>query len=105
WSGAAGATLGYGAVARGGNWALAVQGPDTLREFGVTDSPNWVATASPNPGGRYRFACWVRADSAVGKARILVREYLRKVRIATTYSSDVALGPGWRKIVVDHVTA
>ena len=104
WNGSAGTSLGRSAVARSGNASLAVQGPDTPGEFGITDSPNWVAS-TPGRGTRYRCACWVRADSRVGRVRISVREYLNRVRVASSYSTYIDLSDaGWRKVIVDHVT-
>jgi len=104
WSGSAGVSLDFSSQPRSGSHALAVQGPDTLAEFGINDSPNWVAT-TVNPGTHYRFACWVRADAPGGVARIMVREYQKKIRLTTTMSSNVALAESWRKVVVDAVAS
>ena len=103
WNAYSGST--YTRVAGGfdGNSAVQVTGPASTSGFGINDSPNWVGNAG-TAGTRYRFGAWVRSVSALGSAKLQIREYLGGTKIgATTLSAPVQLTPGWQWVSVDHV--
>ncbi len=86
-----------------GNWAVQVTGPATTSNFGINDSPNWVANAGAI-GTRYRFSAWVRSVSSTGTAKLQIREYQGGTKIgASTLSALVPLSPEWQFVTVDRV--
>jgi PKD repeat protein len=104
WTPYGGATIERVSGGQEGAFALEVRGPATTTEFGINDSPNWVAN-TPAAGTRYRFSAWVRAAASSGRARLKVREYLNGVQAGGTTSSPlVPLTPDWQLLTVDHVT-
>ncbi len=87
-----------------GNSALQITGPASLSGFGLNDSPNWVGNAGA-AGTRYRFSVWVRSVSALGSAKLQIREYLGGTKIgATLLSAPVQLTPVWQLVTAEHVT-
>jgi hypothetical protein len=88
-----------------GAFALEVRGPAaSTAEFGINDSPNWVATTGA-AGTRYRFTAWVRSAASTGQARLRLREYLNGTQFGpTTYSPVVPLTPTWQLVALDYVT-
>jgi hypothetical protein len=95
----------YTRVAGGfdGGSCLQITGPASLSGFGINDSPNWVATTA-GIGTRYRFGAWTRSASALGSARLQVREYVGNTKIgATVLSNAVQLTPNWQFVTVDYV--
>jgi hypothetical protein len=105
WNGYHGGTLELAAGGHQGSWTLRINGPVSLTQnFGVNDSPNWVAS-SPAVGTRYRFRAWVRSASSTGNARLQIREYLGNTQQGQTLYSDPApLSPLWTMIYADYVT-
>jgi PKD repeat protein len=103
WTGYGGATIQRVSGGIHGAVALEVRGPVTTTEFGINDSPNWVAKTLA-AGTRYRFSAWVRAATSTGQARLRIREYLNGVQVGgTTRSAPVTLGSAWQRLAVDHV--
>jgi len=95
----------YARVAGGfdGGSSLQITGPASVSGFGINDSPNWVAATS-GIGARYRFGAWTRSASALGSARLQVREYVGNTKIgATALSAPVQLTPKWQFVTVDFV--
>jgi hypothetical protein len=106
-------TLGWNAYSSGtftrvaggfeGNTALQITGPASLSGFGINDSPNWVGITGV-AGTRYRFSAWVRSATALGSAKLQIREYQGNTKIgATLTSAPVQLTPEWQLVTVDHV--
>jgi PKD repeat protein len=86
-----------------GAFALEVRGPASTSQFGIDDSPSWVAT-TPAAGTRYRFTAWVRSEQNSGEARLRVREYPSGTQVGvTTRSAPVVLSPAWQMLTVDYV--
>ena len=86
-----------------GAFALEVRGPATTTEFGINDSPNWVATTGA-AGTRYRFSAWVRSAASTGQARLRIREYNGGTQIGPTLrSAPVTLSPTWQMLTIDLV--
>jgi parallel beta-helix repeat protein len=103
WAAYGGSTLQRVSGGQEGAFALEVRGPATTTEFGINDSPNWVAKTLA-AGTRYRFSAWVRAESSAGQARLKVREYLNGVQVGgTIYSPFVPLTPEWQQLTLDYV--
>jgi parallel beta-helix repeat protein len=84
-----------------GSWALQIQGPNQISEFGVDDAPNWVGSVS-SAGTRYRYSAWVRSASGRGAVRLRVREYLAGVLKGQSSSTPVTLSSTWQQLVVEH---
>jgi PKD repeat protein len=104
WGPYGGATLQRVSGGQEGAFALEVRGPATTTDFGINDSPNWVATSGA-AGTRYRFSAWVWAEGNLGQSRLRVREYLNGVQVGVnTRSPATPLGPSWQMLSVDHVT-
>ena len=103
WSGYSGGTVQRVMDGLDGDFSLETTGPASLKEFGVNDSPNWVASTQPS-GTRYRFSAWVKSGTSSGTVRLRVREYKDGVKVGTTTLSDGAiLSSTWQQITVDHV--
>jgi parallel beta-helix repeat protein len=103
WTGYGGATLQRVSGGILGAFVLEVRGPATTTEFGINDSPNWVAKTLA-AGTRYRFSAWVRSEVSRGQARLRIREYLNGVQVGgTTRSTPVTLGSAWQRLAVDHL--
>jgi len=87
-----------------GGSCLQNTGPANTSGFGINDSPNWVATTG-SIGTRYRFGAWTRSATALGSARLQVREYVGNTKIgATVLSPAIQLTPNWQFVTVDYVT-
>ncbi len=86
-----------------GAFSLECTGLAAITSFGVNDSPNWVSVV-PQAGARYLVSAWVRSDTARGRAKIRVREYLGSDLVKRTVSPEVPLSPTWSPLAVDHVT-
>lgn len=87
-----------------GAWSLQLTGPATTGNYGVNDSPNWIANAGP-AGSTYRFSAWVRSATNTGLSKLQVREYLGTTKIGVnTYSTGVPLSPIWKRVTLDFTT-
>jgi PKD repeat protein len=103
WAAYGSATIQRVAGGQDGAFALEVRGPATTSQFGINDSPNWVATTGA-AGTRYRFTAWVRSGTSTSLARLRVREYLNGSQVGgATPSASVGLSPAWQMLTVDHV--
>jgi parallel beta-helix repeat protein len=97
------ATIQRVAGGQDGAFALEVRGPASTAQFGIDDSPSWVAT-TPAAGTRYRCTAWVRSATHTGEARLRIREYLSGAQVGTTTRSPgVILSPSWQMLSVDYV--
>jgi hypothetical protein len=105
WSAVQAASIARVSGGHDGSFALRVGASNGhAAQFGVTDSPDWVAFV-PFAGATHRFTAWVRSSSATSAARLQVREFLGgSQQGATTLSPAVTLTPSWQKLTVDRVT-
>jgi hypothetical protein len=83
--------------------ALSVAGPPSRLQFGVNDSPNWVA-ATAGAGARYAISAWVRSAQHRGTCRLVVREYAGQQLLNVAYSAPRVLTAQWTALALD-VTA
>jgi hypothetical protein len=105
WAGLDGATIQRVEGGHLGPYCLEVRGPvGTTGTFSVNDSPNWVV-AAPAAGMVYRFEAWVRSETALGSAKLRVRQYAGQAHLGTVWSSSLKLGPDWQKVTLDVTAA
>jgi hypothetical protein len=85
-----------------GGSCLEMQAKPGQTVFGVTDSPDWVAS-SPAASTRYRITAWGRTDAGSGKWYFKIKEYIPgKSQLKTT--TKVVLTSAWKSMTFDYLT-
>jgi hypothetical protein len=96
-------TLTLSPIAHRGSWAALITAPDSIRSFGLNDSPDAIAAADSD-WARYRFSAWVRAAAGSGTARLRVREYRGLEFEGSTQTGSTPIDGNWRHLVVSVLT-
>ncbi len=99
------AVLAWVAGGMGESKAVRVTGPSPgVDEFGLNDSPSWVADAGP-AGTTYEISAYVRSTSSTSPVRMRIREYDNGVPVGSrVYSSTQPLTNDWQRISMQYVT-
>ena len=81
WNGYNKAVLALVTGGQDGVKAVRVTGPTPgVDEFGLNDSPSWIANAGP-AGTTYEISAWIRSSSSTSPVRMRIREYMKGVRV------------------------
>ncbi len=85
------------ADAHEGSYALRAVSPDSVAEFGVNDSPNWIV-AAPDSGSRYRLSAWIKSPTPGFSAQLRIREFLLRTRTQTVGSAWIYPTSEWQYV-------
>ncbi len=103
WAGTGSSTITASPNSHTGSWAALVTSPDSIKTFGLNDSPDWVAAADSD-WARYRFTAWVKLAAGTGSARLRVREYSGLVFQGASQTLGVPIDATWRKLSLAVLT-
>jgi hypothetical protein len=87
-----------------GSWALTLTSGAGSTNFGINDSPSWVA-ATPGPGVRYCFEAQLRSTSLTKQSFLYLREYSPSAQNLAELRAYLSLTPEWQRVAVELSTS